>query len=89
MNVCMFACISINSREVWGHAPPREIRCSEIASEAILGTCKSGAVVATWLAGYCIQPVLAVLIYAFGKPGDVEVPQEKVLRLAEQQVAMW
>ena len=54
VNACVYIC---KSREVWGHAPPRkilEIRCSEIASEAILGP-----VVATWLAEYCIQ-LLAV-----------------------------
>ena len=37
LNVCMQPC---KSRKVWGHAPPvkiLEIRCSEMASGAILG----------------------------------------------------
>ena len=34
-----------------------EIRCTEIASEAILG--QNTAIIATWLAEYCIQ-ILAV-----------------------------
>ena len=44
---------------------------------------RSRAVVATWLAEYCIQ-FLAVhaCMYAFAKPADFKFPREKVLRLA-------
>ena len=62
--------------------PPRkflEIRCSEIASEAILGQKQNR--IATWLAEYCIQ-FLAVHV----RICDFEFPQEKVLKLAEQQM---
>ena len=60
-----------------------EMRCSEIASEAIWD--KTRAVVATWLMKYCIQflPVHICICY---KPADFEFPREKVLRLGEQQV---
>ena len=45
---------------------------------------KSRAVVATWLAEYCIR-FLAVH-NAFARQGDIEFPQEMVLQLAEQQI---
>ena len=60
---------------------PRKFRCSEIASEAILGH-RSRAVVAIWLAEYCFR----LSMYAFTKPDDFEFSQQKVLRLAEQQM---
>ena len=51
----MYACISMQDLGgSGGMAPPGNFRkCSEIASEAILG--QSRAVVATWLAEYFIQ----------------------------------
>ena len=45
----------------------------------------SRAVVATWLVEYRIQ-FLVVHVCLHAKPADFEFPQEKVLRLAEQQV---
>ena len=45
---------------------------------------RSKAVVATWLAEYCIQFLLS--IYAFARPADFEFPREKVLRFAGKQV---
>ena len=55
-----------------------EIRCSKIASEAILGQ-RQSRIVATWLTEYCTQ-------FLFAKPADFEFPREKVQRLVEQQV---
>ena len=55
--VCMYKHTRSMTRGAWGHAPPGkflEIRCSEIASEAILGD-RNRAVVATWLMENCIQ----------------------------------
>ena len=69
-----------------GACSPRkffEIRCSEIASEAIFGH-RSTAVVAIWLAEYCIQ-FLAVHMHLLSQH-DFEFSQEKVLKLAEQQM---
>ena len=45
-----------------------ENRCSEIASEAILGQKQSGSI-ATWLAEYCIQ---FLTVHTFAKPADLE-----------------
>ena len=63
---------------------PQEIsenRCSEIASEAILGQKQSRS-------NYMARRIASnfwLSMYAL-KPADFEFPQEKVLRLAEQQV---
>ena len=48
--------------KTWRHSPPEifKIRCSEIASDAVCE--RSRAVVATWLAEYCIQ-FLAVHVW--------------------------
>ena len=43
---------------------------------------RSRAVVATWIAEYCIQ----FLPVHVAKPADFKFPREKVLRFAEQQV---
>ena len=37
MSEVMLTSYACKSRRVWGHVPPVEIRCSEIASEAVLG----------------------------------------------------
>ena len=78
---CMYAYISKQACRVWGDAPPRkclDIRCSEIASGGIFGQKQS-------CSSYYFIQFLAVL-HAFAKPADFKFPQEKVLRLAEQQV---
>ena len=46
---------------------------------------RSKAVVATWLMEHCIQ-FLAVHIYEFAIPADLEFPRQKVIRLTDQQV---
>ena len=59
---CLFLCAAVaikawKTRGVWGHDPPRnllDIRCSEIASEAILGR-KQSHIAATWLTECCIH----------------------------------
>ena len=53
-----------------------EIRCSEIASEAILGQKQSRS---SYMARGELHPI-------FGCPHDFEFPREKLLRLAEQQL---
>ena len=60
-----------------------ESRCSEIASEAILGQKQSRS---SYMARGELHPMS---MYAFAKPADFGFPLEKVLslRLAEQQVA--
>ena len=68
---------------VWGMPPPRkflEIRCSEITSDAILGQ-KQGR--SSCMACGVLHPIS---MYAFAKPADFQFPQQKVLRLVEQQV---
>ena len=75
-----------------GACSPRkilEIRCSDIASEAIWD--KTRAVVAIYIYIYIyihgsrsiVLPVYVCICY---KPADLEFPRERVLRLAEQQV---
>ena len=77
----MYACINSKTRGIWGHAPPEEIRCSEIASEAILEQKQN-------CSSYMACGVLHQIFdgpCAFAKPAVLELLQEKVLRLAEQQ----
>ena len=74
------------SRGVWGHAPTRkfsEIRCFEIASEAILGQKQSRS---SYMTRRNIASNFWQSMYALVKPADFEFPREMVLRLAEQQV---
>ena len=67
-----------------GMLPHLEIRCSEIASEAILGHRQSHS---SYTARGVLHPIFGCpRSYAFAKPADFEFPREKVLRLAEQQV---
>ena len=47
-SVCMQAC---KTRGIWGHAPPGNVRCSEIASEAIVGQ-KQYVLHPIWLSMY-------------------------------------
>ena len=63
-----------------------EIRCSEIASEAVLGQKQSRS--ATWLTEY-IASNFWLTTYAFAKPADFKFPKEKVLRLAEHTMNMY
>ena len=60
-----------------------EIRCSEIASGAILGQKQSRS---SYMATRNIASNFWLFIYALVKPADFEFPIEKVLGLAEQQV---
>ena len=59
-----------------------EIRCSEIASEAILGQKQSHS----YMVRGVIHPKFWLSMYAFAKPVDFEFPLEKVLSFAGQQV---
>ena len=56
-----------------------EIRCSEIASEAILGQKQSRS-------SYMARASFWLSMYAFAMPVDIKFQQEKVLSLAEHQV---
>ena len=48
------------------------IRCSEIASEAILGQRQS---LSSYMARRVLHPIFGCLrMYAFAKPGDIEFP---------------
>ena len=73
--MCMYAYISkqaFKTRGVWGDAPPRkflEIRCSEVASGAILDKKQSRS-------SYYFIQFLAVL-HAFAKPADFKFPRER------------
>ena len=58
-----------------------EIRCSEIASHAVLAQKLSHN---SYLARGVLHPIFSM--YAFTKTADLEFSREKVLRLAEQQV---
>ena len=80
--ICMQPC-KTRGRDLGACSPRKflEIRCSEIASEAILGQKQSRN---TWIVEYCIQ--FGCHVYAFVKPADIEFPREKVLRLAEKQI---
>ena len=60
-----------------------EIRCSGIASEAVLGQNQSRS---SYMAGGALHQILGCPRNAFAIPADFEFPQEKVLRLTEQQV---
>ena len=75
--MCMYAC---KHGRLGGSGACLEIRCSEIASEVILGQ-KQIRIVAAWLADYCIYS-----IYLFAKPADIKFPRKIVLRLAQHQV---
>ena len=77
----MYACINSKTRGIWGHAPPEEIRCSEIVSEAILEKKQNRS-------SYMARGVLHQNFdgpCAFAKPAVLELLREKVLWLAEQQ----
>ena len=75
-NVYVYMYKACKTRGVWGYAP-QEIRCSEIASEAILGPKQSRS---RYVAReYCIHFWLST--YAFGMPADFEFPREKVLKV--------
>ena len=61
---------------------PQEIRCPEIASEAILGQKHSHT---SYLARGVLHPIFSCpCMYAFTKPADFEFTRENVLRLADQ-----
>ena len=66
---------------VWGHARPENVRYSEIPSEAILGHEQSRS---SYMACGVLYPIFDCPLHA--QPADFEFPQEKILRLAEQQV---
>ena len=71
-----------------GACSPRkflEIRCSEIASEAILGQRQSHSSSVTYMARGILYLILAVHVW-FATPANIEFPRKKVLRLKEQQV---
>ena len=69
-----------------GMLPHLEIRCSEIASEAILGHRQSHSSY-TARRVTVLHPIFGCpRMHAFAKPADLEFPREKALRLAEQQV---
>ena len=55
-----------------------EIRCCEVASEAILGQKQSRS---SYMAHGVLHP-----IFGFAKSADIKFPREKLLWLAEQQV---
>ena len=77
--MCIYACINSKTRGIWGHAPPEEIRCSEIVSEAILEQKQNRS-------SYMARRVLHQIFdgpCAFAKPAVLELLREKVLRLAE------
>ena len=61
---------------------PQEIRCSGIASEAIFGQLQSCS---SYMASGVLHPIFGCPCM-HSNPADFEFPQEKVLRLAEQQV---
>ena len=68
---------------VGGYAPPGnflEIRCSEVASEAILGQKQSCS---SYVVCRVLHPILASM-FAFAKPPDFKFSR-RVLRLVEQQ----
>ena len=70
-----------------GACSPRkclEIRCPEIASEAILGQKQSRS----YMACGVLHPISGCprMPMTFPMPVDFEFPREKVLRLAEQKV---
>ena len=78
---CMYACMhSCKTRGGWGHAcSPRkflEIRCSEVASEAILGTKQSRSCYIHGLQSITSNFWLST--YAFANPADNEFPLRKV-----------
>ena len=62
---------------------PREISCSESASEAILGQKQSRS---SYIARRNIQSNFWLYMYALVMPVDFEFLREKELRLAEQEV---
>ena len=75
------------TRGVWGYAPPGkflEIRCSEIAYEAILGRKQNRK---SYMARGVLHPIFGwPRMHAICQPADFEFLREKVLRLAELQV---
>ena len=75
--VCVYKQTSTQDQEGLGGCSPRkflEIRCSEVASGAILGQNQRHS-------SYYFIQFLPVL-HAFAKPADFKFPREKVLRLA-------
>ena len=77
---------SFVSMQDWGgHAPPEnclEIRCSEIASEAIF---KQKQSCCSYIAHGVLHPIFdCPCMHAFAKPDDFKFPREKVLQLSEQ-----
>ena len=78
--MCMLACISIQdqgdpckTRVVWGHAPPGKFQKLDVLRLLLRPFWdRNRAIVATWLAEYCIQFWLST--YAFAKPADFEFP---------------
>ena len=88
--MCCSCDISRQDKRGLGARPPKkyfDIRCSEIASEAILGQ-KQSHMAATWLTEYCIHFLAVHICINFAKPADIEFPREMILQLAEQQVGL-
>ena len=64
-----------------------EIRCPEIASDAILGQKQHRSSSVRYMARGVLYPINFWLsMYAFAKPADIKFPREKVLWLTAQQV---
>ena len=56
------------TRGVWGHAPPGKLDVLRLLLRPFWD--RNRAIVATWLAEYCMQFWLST--YAFAKPADLE-----------------
>ena len=82
MDVCLI-CISIRYKGGLGACSPRKIRCSEIASQAILGQKHSHT---SYLTRGVLHPIFSCPGMHFTKPADLEFFREEALRLAEEQV---
>ena len=74
----MLVCLSVEDEDGLGHAPPKflrkESRCTEIASEAILGPKQSHSCYIHSLQSIASNVWLSM--YAFAKPVDSEFLQE-------------
>ena len=82
-HVCMYTYMPKHAR-LGGLGASLEIRCSEIASEAILGQKQSRS---SYMARGVLHPIFGCpRMDYFAVPADLEFPRKKVLRLTKQQV---